>query len=153
MTETEHKYHIKLDLIADREGNIAFEDSKKPIIHVATPPEFKGGKPNIISPEDLFVSALASCKMTTFNAMAEKLDIGLQSLTIEATGYLGEAKTLDDSARGMAFTKVDIHLIIGIDDEENIKSANKCVELTEKYCLITNSVKTKVNLTSEIKTM
>lgn len=146
MSENEHKYHLKVNLIADREGNISLDDENKPIIHVATPPEFPGGKPGIISPEDLFVASLASCKMTTFVAMAEKLDIGLKTLDIEATGYLGKAES-----RGMAFTKADIHLIIGIDDEENMKSAEKCVDLTEKYCLITNSLKTEVNLTHEIK--
>lgn len=146
MSENEHKYHLKINSIADREGNISFDDENKPVINVATPPEFPGGKPGIISPEDLFVAALASCKMTTFFAMAEKLDIGLKSLEIDATGYLGKAES-----RGMAFTKADVQLIIEIDDEENIKSAEKCIDLTEKYCLITNSLKTKINLTHEIR--
>ena len=145
MTETEHKYQLKVELIADREGNISLDDKNKPIIHVATPPEFPGGKSGIISPEDLFVASIASCKMTTFYAMAEKLDIGLQKLEIDATGYLGKAEI-----RGLAFTKTDVHLKITIDDEENRKSAEKCVDLTKKYCLITNSVKSEVNMTFEI---
>ncbi|MFW9923774.1 MAG: OsmC family protein [Candidatus Thorarchaeota archaeon] len=145
MSEQEHKYHVIIDMVADREGKFILDDSNKPLIHVATPPEFPGGKEGIHSPEDLFVGAIAACKMTTFCAMAEKLDIGLQSLKIEATGYLGKAET-----RGMAFTKADVHLIIGIGEEENRKSTEKCVDLTEKYCLITNSIKTQVNLSYEI---
>lgn len=146
MSTNDHKYHVIIDMIADREGKFILDDKNKPVINIATPPEFPGGKPGIISPEDLFVGAVASCKMTTYCAMAEKLDIGLKSLKIEATGYLGKAED-----RGMAFTKVDVHLAIGIDDEENMKSAKKCVDLTEKYCLISNSIKSQVNITHEIK--
>ena len=142
----EHKYHVIIDMIEDRLGNFILDDKDKPIIKVATPPEFKGGRPGVHSPEDLFVASIASCKMTTFCAMAEKLDIGLKTLKIDAIGYLGQAET-----RGMAFTKVDVHLEIGIDDEENMKSAEKCVDLTKKYCLVTNSIKSESGLTYEIK--
>lgn len=146
----EHKYNVEIDMIENRVGNFILEDKDKPLIRVATPPEFPGGKPGIHSPEDLFVGAIAACKMTTFCAMAEKLDIGLQNLKVKATGYLGEAKILDPNVRGMAFTKVDVHLVIEIDDEENMKSAEKCVDLTKKYCLVTNSIKSESNLTFEI---
>ena len=141
----EHKYHVIIDMIEDRLGHFILDDKDKPIIKVATPPEFKGGRPGVHSPEDLFVALIASCKMTTFCAMAEKLDIGLKTLKIEATGYLGKAET-----RGLMFTKIDVHMDIGIDDEENMKSAERCVDLTKKYCLITNSMKTEVNMTHSI---
>jgi len=142
----EHQYHIVIEMIEDRVGNFILEDKEKPLIWIATPPEFKGGKPGIHSPEDLFVGAVAGCKMTTYCAMAEKLDIGLEGLVVDATGFLGPAETL-----GMMFTKVDVHMTITINDEENRKAAEKCVDLTKKYCLISNSLKTEVNLTYEIK--
>ncbi|MBN1330537.1 MAG: OsmC family protein [Candidatus Heimdallarchaeota archaeon] len=142
----EHKYHVIIEMVEDRVGNFILEDKVKPLIQIATPPEFPGGKPGIHSPEDLFIGAVAACKMTTFCAMAEKLNVELKSLKIDATGYLGQAET-----RGMMFTKVDVHMEIGINDEEDIKNAAKCVDLTEKYCLISNSIKTLVNLTHSIK--
>ncbi|NHJ84246.1 MAG: OsmC family protein [Asgard group archaeon] len=147
MTEEQHKYHVKIVSKEDRLGDLILDDKNKPVIQVATPPEFPGGRPDIHSPEDLYVASIASCKMTTFYAMAEKLDIGLQTLIVEATGYLGDA---GPEARGMMFTQVDVHLIIEIEDEENRKSAEKCVSLTNKYCLISNSIKSKMNVTFEI---
>ncbi|MGC9778168.1 MAG: OsmC family protein [Candidatus Heimdallarchaeota archaeon] len=141
----EHKYHVIIEMLEDRVGNYLLDDKDKPTIKIATPPEFPGGKPGIHSPEDLFVGAVAGCKLTTFCAMAEKLDIGLKTLKIDAIGYLGQAET-----RGMMFTKVDVHLEIGIDDEENMKSAEKCVDLTKKYCLISNSIKSESNFTFDI---
>jgi len=141
----EHKYHVIIEMLEDRVGDYLLDDKDKPTIKIATPPEYPGGKPGIHSPEDLFVGAVAGCKLTTFCAMAEKLDIGLKALKIDAVGYLGQAET-----RGMMFTKVDVHLEIGIDDEENMKSAEKCVDLTKKYCLITNSIKSESNFTFEI---
>jgi organic hydroperoxide reductase OsmC/OhrA len=143
----EHKYHVIIESKENRVGDFILDDKEKPLIQVTTPPEFKGGKPGIHSPEDLLVGAVASCKMTTYYAMAEKLDVELKAVKIDATGYLGKADT-----RGLAFTKIDVHLTIMIEDEEELKSAEKCVDLTEKYCLITNSLKAPVNLTFEILT-
>ncbi|MBD3192084.1 MAG: OsmC family peroxiredoxin [Candidatus Heimdallarchaeota archaeon] len=145
VTEKNHAYSVKVVLIEDRVGDLILEDKQKPIIQVATPPEFPGGKEGIHSPEDLFVAAVASCKMTTFCAMAEKLDLELLHLRIDATGYLGKGEE-----RGLAFKKIDVHMSIGIDSEQSEKSAEKCVDLTRKYCLITNSVKCPVNLEYEI---
>jgi organic hydroperoxide reductase OsmC/OhrA len=141
----EHKYHVIIEMIEDRLGNFILDDKDKPTIQVTTPPEFPKGRPGIHSPEDLFVGAIAACKLTTFCSMTEKLDVGLKSLTVDAIGYLGKAED-----RGMMFTKVDVHLEIGIDDEEDLKSAEKCVDLTEKYCLVANSIKTETNLTFNI---
>ncbi|NPE09256.1 MAG: OsmC family protein [Asgard group archaeon] len=141
----EHKYHVIIEMIDDRLGNFILDDKEKTVIKVTTPPEFPKGRPGIHSPEDLFVGAVASCKLTTFCAMAEKLDIGLKSLKIDAIGYLGKAED-----RGLMFKKVDVHLEIGINDEEDLKSAEKCVDLTEKYCLVTNSIKAETNLTYNI---
>lgn len=141
----EHKYHVIIESKENRVGDFILDDKEKPLIQIATPPEFPGGKPGIHSPEDLFVGSVASCKMTTYYAMAEKLDVELKALKVEAIGYLGKAET-----RGLAFTKIDVHLTITIEDKEEIKSAEKCVDLTEKYCLITNSIKAPVNLTFEI---
>ena len=141
----EHKYHVIIEMIEDRLGNFILDDKDKPTIQVTTPPEFPKGRPGIHSPEDLFVGAIAACKLTTFCSMTEKLVVGLKSLKIDAIGYLGKAED-----RGLMFTKVDVHLEIGIDDEEDLKSAEKCVNLTEKYCLIANSIKTETNLTFNI---
>lgn len=147
MTEKKHIYSVKVVLIEDRVGDLILEDKQKPIIQVATPPDFPGGKPGIHSPEDLFVAAVASCKMTTFCAMAEKLDLELQYLKIDATGSLGKGEN-----RGLMFEKIDVQMNIGIGSEEKYKSAEKCVDLTKKYCLITNSIKCPVNLQYEIST-
>lgn len=142
----EHKYHIKIEMVEDRVGKFILDDKNKPVIKVATPPEFPGGKAGIHSPEDLFVGAIASCIMTTFCGMAEKLKFKLKLLNVDAIGYLGKIEQ-----RGYMFTKITTHLDIGITNEEDKKSAEKAVDLTEKYCLISNSIKCAVNLSHTIK--
>ncbi|NHJ47049.1 MAG: OsmC family protein [Asgard group archaeon] len=141
----EHKYYVEINSTENRVGDFILEDKDKPLIKITTPPEFPGGKPGIHSPEDLFVGAVAACKMTTYYSMAEKLDVDLKKVVVQATGYLGKAET-----RGYAFTKVDVHMIITITDEDEMKSAEKCVDLTKKYCLITNSINSATSLTYEI---
>jgi organic hydroperoxide reductase OsmC/OhrA len=142
----EHNYAIKLDMIEDRLGEIKLTDPKKPSLRVATPPEFPGGKAGILSPEDLFVASVASCKMTTFCAMAERLKVQIEKLSIDATGKITKA-----SEGYLHFSKMTIKLLVIISDKNNLKKAEKCVDLTNRYCLITRSLKTPVELIADIK--
>ncbi|MEA2069910.1 MAG: OsmC family protein [Asgard group archaeon] len=146
--ENLHLYKVIIELVADREGKFLLEDPEKPVIHVATPPEFPGGKAGIHSPEDLFVGAVASCKMTTFCAMAEKLSLDFSDLRIAAVGYVGKSES-----RGLAFTKVTTKLTFSIKKEEDRNIAERCLDLTSRYCLVTNSLKTEVEMDYEISVL
>jgi uncharacterized OsmC-like protein len=141
----QHIYHAVIEMVDDRLADFILDDGNKPTIRVATPPEFPGGREGIISPEDLFVGAVASCKFTTFCAMAEKLRVDLASLKIDATGHITK-----EQGRGFTFTKIVIKLLIGITSEDQRKKAEKCVELTERYCLVTNSINSEVQMSAEI---
>ena len=56
----------------------------KHALDVATPPEFSGGLPAVWSPEDLLVTAAASCFAVTFVAVAERSGVALRSLAVNA---------------------------------------------------------------------
>ena len=58
----------------------------KPDIMVACPPEF-GGHPGIWSPEDLFLSSVEVCFMTSFLYLISKRDIVLKSYRSESEGF------------------------------------------------------------------
>ena len=97
MSDESHEYVVRVDWAHDRIGNM-FVDGK-PVVEVATPPEFDGHK-GIISPEDLFVSAAASCFMTTFITFTKKMRIDFKSFSCEAKG------TLERVEKGFQFTKI-----------------------------------------------
>jgi organic hydroperoxide reductase OsmC/OhrA len=68
--DDKHLYEVNLEWKNARIGDLS-----SPVlndkIEVATPPEFPKGIEGVWSPEHLFVSAVSSCLMTTFLAIAE----------------------------------------------------------------------------------
>jgi organic hydroperoxide reductase OsmC/OhrA len=59
----------------------------KPDLRVANPREFRGGVPDVWSPEDLLVAATSSSFTITFAAVAEQLEIPLIALDVNGTGH------------------------------------------------------------------
>src|SRR5665648_336046 len=87
MTEDTFTYSNTVQWTGEHKGTLAHKG--KPDIQFATPPEF-GGHVGIISPEDLFVSAINTCFMTTFLAFAKKAGINLKSYNSTASGTLSK---------------------------------------------------------------
>ena len=119
--------------------------SGKPNLEVATPPEFHGhlGK---WTPEDLFVSSVNSCIMTTFLYYAEKEKLEFLSYESEAEGIL---ERVDNQ---FAISKIKIEPKIIVKKDTDIEKARNLIGLTDKNCLISNSIKSKVEVIPEIKT-
>lgn len=132
MSSETHEYLAKIDWTHDRVGDLSVKG--KPKIQVSAPPEFDGPE-GIISPEDLFVAAAASCHMTTFITFTKKLRIEFKSFTCEGHG------TLERVEKGFQFTKLLLKTKVTVDSEELIAKAERALELAGKYCLVSNSMK------------
>jgi peroxiredoxin-like protein len=111
----------------------------KPDIQVATPPEFKGHE-GIWSPEDLFVSSVNVCLMTTFLAFAERAGLGFTSYESDAEGRL----ELVDGKFQM--TTITLRPTLSLKDIEDARRARELLEKAEAHCLISNSMKTRIML-------
>ncbi|MHA2086504.1 MAG: OsmC family protein [Candidatus Thorarchaeota archaeon] len=135
MSEVSHVYNVKVDWTHDRIGALLIEGKSK--VQVATPPEF-GGVDGILSPEDLFVAAAASCHMTTFVAFTSKMRFEFKSFSCEGVG------TLEKVEKGFEFTKIVLKSTVTVGTEELRSKAERALALTGKYCLITNSMKCEV---------
>jgi organic hydroperoxide reductase OsmC/OhrA len=103
---------------------------------------FKGSL-NCADPEQLFISAIASCHMLTFLAVAELQGYKVASYEDEPIGQLDKT-----SAGAMAITKVTLSPIIKffgnrIPTEEVV---NKIHASAKKNCFIGNSVNTEIVL-------
>jgi len=141
-----HTYQIKLDWIADRKGLLQSEalDEK---IEVVTPPEFPKGIARKWSPEHLFVASINSCFMTTFLAVAENSKLEFTTLECNAIG------TLDKVDGKFRMTEVLLNPILTITDETLKEKAMRVLEMSEKACLISNSVLSKVILNPTVTVM
>jgi peroxiredoxin-like protein len=142
--EVNHLYEVNLKWIADRKGVIS-----SPVlpgnIEVATPPEFPKGIPGIWSPEHLYVGAVVSCFMTTFLAIAENSKLEFSAFSCDAKGTLAKV----DGKFQM--TEITLYPSVVLLNEEQAEKTKRVMDMSERNCLISNSIKTTVRLESEIK--
>ena len=139
-----HEYTVRVDWTKGREGNMMVEG--KPVIEVSAPPEFDGPE-GIISPEDLFVAAAASCFMTTFVTFSKKIRFEYKSFTCTAKG------TLERVEKGFQFTKIHIDGLVAVESEDLKPKAERALELAGKYCLVSNSMKCETTHENKVVVM
>ncbi len=118
----------------------------KPLVRIATPPEFRGVDPELWSPEDVFVAAAASCLAVTIAALAERDGLPLRDLAIAANGVVGRR---DDGRFG--FVRIEQVLQLATDSGYE-DTARALVGKAEDGCLVTVSLALPVTTTVEIRT-
>lgn len=133
-------YHTQLQWTEKRQGRLS--SPEKPIIEVASPPEFKGPA-GVWTPEDLFVAAVDVCTMTTFLAFADYKKLPLVRYESAAEGTL---ENVDGKYR---FTRIDLRPRITVAATEHIPLAQQILEDAKASCLIANSITTSVELQPE----
>ena len=107
-------------------------------IEVATPPQFPKGMDGIWSPEHLFTAAVASCFMTTFLSVAENSKLDFKSFRCDSKGKL---ESVDGK---LAMTEVELFPTVALYDRKDDELAQRVMNKTERSCLISNSIKTRV---------
>ena len=142
MSDT-HNYEVNLKWNNDRKGTLS-----SPVlpnqIEIATPPEFPKGMAGIWSPEHLFVAAVNACLMTTFLAIAENSKIEFISFDCNAVG------TIDKVEGKYVVTEITLKPELVIPATQHAERAKRILEMSEKACLISNSIKTKIILEPKI---
>jgi peroxiredoxin-like protein len=133
----EHYYDVSVEWTAGRKG-ILKSNALPLAIEVATPPEFSNGIAGTWSPEHLFVAAVNSCLMTTFLAIAENSRLPYESFKSTAIGKL------ENSSGKFLMSEVVLSLVLRIIDENDREKAMRVLEKSEKACLISNSIKSKI---------
>ena len=127
----------------ERERKGIVSSDNKPSFRVATPPEFKG-HPGIWSPEDLFIASVNSCIMTTFLYYAERNKLEFLSYKSNAEGIL------EIIGNKFMFSEIKVRPLIVIKNSLDINKARELIEISEKNCLISNSIKSNVSVIPEI---
>lgn len=138
-----HIYNILLKWEEGRKGIVSSPDL--PVkIEVATPPEFDKGIPGIWSPEHLFTASVVSCFMTTFLAIAEYSKLEYEQFDCAAEGVL---EKVDGK---FIISEINLFAVLKINDFTKKDKAERILQKSEAACLVTNSIKSKVNLNSQI---
>jgi len=141
--ENKHQYEVNVEWTQDRKGILSSPVLNQKI-EVVTPPDFPKGEPNIWSSEHLFVAAISSCVMNTFFAIAENSDLNYESYKCSAIGIVEKVDEM------YLLTEVHLKPILTIADADDSDKALRVLEMSQKTCLISNSVKSKISVDSEI---
>lgn len=142
--ENIHHYEVKVNWEADRKG-LMTSPVLNDNIEVATPPEFPKGIPGIWSPEHLLVAAVNSCLMTTFLAIAENSKFDFSNFESNADGKL---EKVDGK---FMISEIVLKPVVTLLKEEDREKAIRILEKSEAACLISNSVKSKIIFTPQVK--
>lgn len=139
----EHFYDVTVQWVSDRKGRMTSTVLDEQI-EVATPPEFPKGMAGIWSPEHLLVAAVNSCLMTTFLAIAENSKLTFSTFTSKAVGKLEivEGKYM--------ISEITLIPTLEILSEDQRERAFKVLQKSEAACLISNSVKSRINFQPQI---
>ncbi len=102
-----------------------------------------GGDPSNTNPEQALASALSSCHMMTFLALAAKAGWPVASYHDHAVAHLGR------NARGqMAVTRIDLHPVVRFDTGFSVetKKLEEMQHRAHRFCFIANSLADTVKI-------
>jgi peroxiredoxin-like protein len=130
--ENEHKYRVVAWWTSGQAG-IAKPDSAPNTIHFTAPPQF-GGLEGRWTPEDLLMTALASCFTTTFHAIAGCSQFEYTDLAVEAEG------TVSKTDNGYCFSEIVIRPCLTIPKEEQRVRAISLLDKAKALCLVSRAL-------------
>jgi organic hydroperoxide reductase OsmC/OhrA len=137
-----HLYETEVEWTEQKKGRLT--SPGLPSLEVATPPEFQGHE-GMWSPEHYFVSSINACFMTTFLAISQMSKLEFVSFRAKAQGKLDRVE-----GQGLQITEIILRPQLVIRYSRDLGRAGRILEKAEKNCLISNSVKTRVRLETEL---
>lgn len=122
--------------------NHTLQFSGEQLLRNSSAPEYLGNT-DTANPEELIASALSSCHMLTFLAVASKMGYVVDSYADTAEAFLNK----NEEGR-FAVTEINLKPVIvfsgtKIPDADQLKSLH---EKAHRNCFIANSIKSKVNI-------
>jgi len=102
-----------------------------------------GGDPDHTNPEQALASALSSCHMMTFLALAAKAGWPVAGYSDHAVAHLGK------NPRGqMSVTRIDLHPVVRFDSGFSVTEAEmgQMQDRAHRYCFIANTLADSVEI-------
>ena len=130
--EKEHTYRVTAWWTSGQTG-ITKSSSSPNAIHFAAPPQF-GGLEGRWTPEDMLLSAIASCYTTTFQAVAGYSKFEFIDLEVKMEGTIAKTST------GYAFTGIVIRPTLRVPEESGYQRALELLEKAKNLCLVSGAL-------------
>ena len=123
-------YNVNVEWDGETGGFARLEGEKE--VRVDTPPEFRGRGVGYC-PDELFITSVASCILTTFLYFKNKLKLDLKGLNVKA-----EMDVVREES-GYWVRKMEIKVNGKVEKGQKEKFM-KCLQLAKKYCNITRAL-------------
>jgi organic hydroperoxide reductase OsmC/OhrA len=136
-------HHYVVAATAQADSEVRLDSPGLATLESAGPAEF-GGPGELWSPETLLVAAVADCLILSFRAIARASRMEWISLTCDVVGELNKVE------RVTQFTGFQLKVRLEIPEGTRESKALRLLEMAEKSCLITNSLKAPSHLETEI---
>ena len=107
------------------------------------PPEFEGYK-YVFTAEESFVGSINLCWINTLLAMKDKIGIEVRAVGCKAVG------TVERPGKAYEFTKIELYPKIEISKDVNEDKLERLLDLSQRYCLVTQSIKSEIRIYPEI---
>ncbi len=137
----ENTHYYEVDLLWDSETRGTLSS---PVIagkiEVVTPPEFPNGIKEKWTPEHLYVAAVNSCLMSTFLLVSDNSKFEFTSFECKA---IGKIEKIDGK---FSVTEIVLKPTLIIPLSQSETKAKRVLEMSEKACVIANSINTKISL-------
>ena len=140
--EKQYRHHVKAWWTSGRAG-IVVSDSAPNAIHFTAPLDFHGLKERW-TPEDLLLSAIASCFVTTFHALATYASFEYADFQVEAEGTFSRAES------GYKFKEIVLRPTLQVVREQDEKPARKLLANAELLCLVSRAVSTPLRFEARV---
>lgn len=139
---TEHDFHVEAWWVAGKAG-LTRSRSSRTAVHFSAPIDF-GGMAGRWTPEELFLSAIASCFTTTFQSLAEYLNFEYCDLEVTADGIIYKDKP------GYRFKQISIHPKLTISREEDRDRGLTLLQKSKELCLVSRAVAVPLDFTPSL---
>lgn len=136
-----HHYSSRLTWTGDREGLLS-ADGQKQALRGGPPVPFDGSS-EVWSPEELLLSSLGLCLMTTFMALNAREKLTILRYESETTGVL------EKTAQGIVFTEIREQVSLHVAEGEKDRAEATLLK-AKKFCIVSNSLKPEVTLSATI---
>ena len=141
--ESKYRYQASAQWHHHDRSFVELEHGAPRMIHFSAPPEF-GGEPGVWTPEHFLLSAVASCFIASFRAVAGASKLDFQGIEVAVDGVL------EKDAGGYRFTVVTLRPVVIVFAEAERERAQRLLEKAERICPITRSLSARIELETKI---
>jgi len=133
-------HHYQTWLVRTLSSRARVEAPPRPLISAGPPPEFDGDA-TAWSAEQLLLSAIGMCVLTTFEAFAARARVDLLAWEARVGGMV------DREVTGLAFAKFTVDIDMEVSDVERARAV---LDETRQHCLIANALRATVDIAAKI---